>query len=176
MFKRFYQAADYTPFLKTPTSGFAKRLQLVPDCVYAKPILDYLNNATVKAQLNIPPSAPAWDLCNGNFSKTYTKSPLGSIDVYTNLRGKYKMLKFSGDTDMAVPTYGTKGWIDNLNWPIQKEWKQFFVDGQVGGYVETRDDGKFTFATIHGAGHMAPQWRRGPTYHVIFNFINNQPI
>lgn len=50
------------------------------------------------------------------------------------------------------------------------------VDGQVGGYVETREGGKFVFATIHGAGHMAPQWRRGPTYRVVFNFINDKPL
>jgi len=77
---------------------------------------------------------------------------------------------------MVVPTYGTRNWIDNLNWPLVKPWKQYFVGSQVGGYVETRSGGTFTFATIHGAGHMAPQWKRAPTYHVIFNFINNVAI
>ena len=88
------------------------------------------------------------------------------------------MLKYSGDTDMAVPTYGTRAWIDNLNWDIVKPWKQFMVDGQVGGYVEYRGDHQFdfVFATIHGAGHMAPQWRSGPTYHTVFNFIHNSTI
>jgi serine carboxypeptidase-like clade 1 len=93
--------------------------------------------------------------------------------------GKYKVLKYSGDTDMAVPSYGTRGWIENLNMTITKEWKQFFVDGQVGGYTEyylNAPNQPFIYATIHGAGHMAPQWRRGPTYRAIFNFINNKPI
>ena len=124
--------------------------------------------------MNIAADAPMWDLCNGDINTNYNRSETGSIDVYETLHDKYKVLIYSGDTDMAVPTYGTRDWIDNLNWPILKPWKQFFVDGQVGGYVETRDTGKFTFATIHGAGHMAPQWRRSPTYHVIFNFINNK--
>lgn len=77
---------------------------------------------------------------------------------------------------MAVPTYATKAWIENLNWPVAKQWKQFMVSGQVGGYVETRDNGNFTFATIHGAGHMAPQWRPEFTYHTVFNWVNNKPI
>ena len=75
---------------------------------------------------------------------------------------------------MAVSIYGTKGWIENQTWPITKEWHKYIVDGQVGGYVEQR--GLFEFATIHGAGHMAPQWKRAPTYRVIFNFIKNKPL
>ena len=33
-----------------------------------------------------------------------------------------------------------------------------------------------TFVTIHGAGHMAAEDKRGATYHAIFNFIKDQPI
>lgn len=176
-FKRYYTAGDLTPFLKNPLgSKLGGKLKLIPDCVYAKPLLDYMNDPTVKAALHIGVSAPMWDLCNADINTNYVRSPAGSIDVYVELRKKYRMLKYSGDTDMAVPTYGTRDWIDNLAWPISKEWKQFFVNGQVGGYSETRDDGNFVFATIHGAGHMAPQWRRGPTYHVIFNFVNSKAI
>jgi serine carboxypeptidase-like clade 2 len=85
------------------------------------------------------------------------------------------VLVYSGDTDGVIPTYGTKRWIEKLNWPVDqgKTWKQFMVDSQVGGYSESRDNGKFVFATIHGAGHMAPQWRRSYTYHVVYQFIKN---
>jgi carboxypeptidase C (cathepsin A) len=85
------------------------------------------------------------------------------------------VLVYSGDTDGVIPTYGTKRWIEKLNWPVDqgKTWKQFMVDSQVGGYSESRDSGKFVFATIHGAGHMAPQWRRSYTYHVVYQFIKN---
>lgn len=40
--KNFFTAGEYTPFLK-------KSLGDVPPCVYAKPVLSYLNNATVRA-------------------------------------------------------------------------------------------------------------------------------
>jgi hypothetical protein len=39
--KNSFTAGDYTPFLK-------KSLGEVPPCVYAKPVLSYLNNATVR--------------------------------------------------------------------------------------------------------------------------------
>ncbi len=176
--KSYFKAQELTPFLSSPL-GKKLGLNLDPPCVYTTPINEYMNNATVRQSLHIPESAPMWQMCNGTMNENWVKDPKGSIDIWVALKGKYKMLKYSGDTDMAVPTYGTRDWINNLAWPITKGYKQFFVDQQVGGYVEYREGGamgNFTFATIHGAGHMAPQWRRGPTYHVIFNFINNKPI
>lgn len=29
-----------------------------------------------------------------------------------------RMVFYSGDTDGAVPTYGSKRWIEQLDWPI----------------------------------------------------------
>jgi len=40
------------------------------------------------------------------------------------------MLKFSGDTDGAVPTTGTIKWIDSMNRPIISDWRPFHVDGR----------------------------------------------
>lgn len=50
--KRYFTSADYTPFLNRKSSS----KKLIPPCVYAKPVLDYLNNATVRLSLNIPVS------------------------------------------------------------------------------------------------------------------------
>ncbi len=99
-----------------------RRLKLVPPCVYAKPLLDYMNNADVKSALHVT-TPNTWDLCSDDINKNYVKSPEGSVGIYTALKGKYKMLKYSGDTDMAVPTYGTRDWIENLNWPVVNTWK-----------------------------------------------------
>ncbi len=66
----------------------------------------------------------------------------------------YKILHFSGNTDGAVPTYGTRQWIDNLNLNIKEKWRPWKTDGQVSGFIE-RYEG-MDFATIHGVGHMAP--------------------
>jgi len=67
----------------------------------------------------------------------------------------YKILFFSGDTDGAVPTLGTRRWISGLKMPIKTPTAPFYTaDKQVAGYL-TRYDG-MDFATIHGAGHMSP--------------------
>lgn len=165
-------ASKYTPFL----THAKKNLKVVPPCVYAKPVLDYFNNETIKTALHILPQAAKWDLCQDAFN--YTSAQNASQWIYPILKGKYKILKYSGDTDGAVPTYGTQQWINELNWEIKEAWRPFYIQNmygtQVAGYVEVRDG--LTFATIHGAGHMAPQWKRQPTYHAVFNFINNVPL
>jgi serine carboxypeptidase-like clade 1 len=48
------------------------------------------------------------------------------------LKGLYKILKFSGDTDGAVPTLGTQKWIAELNWTVKEEWRPYFVNDQAG--------------------------------------------
>ena len=90
------------------------------------PVNEYLNMASVRTSLHIPADAPAWEMCNGTINSNYIRYANGSIDVYVQLQGKYRVLIYSGDTDMAVPTYGTRDWINNLNYPVTKQWKQFF--------------------------------------------------
>lgn len=89
--------------------------------------------------------------------------------IYKLLRGKYRILFYSGDTDGAVPTHGTYQWMQTLGWDIIEKRRAYYVGGQVAGYVEQRDG--LTFGTVHGCGHMAPQWKRPQTYHLIFQFI-----
>jgi serine carboxypeptidase-like clade 2 len=57
----------------------------------------------------------------------------GSYWIWEDLRGKYKMLKYSGDTDGAVPTLGTRQWIAKLGWPIIDNMRPWFTNGQISG-------------------------------------------
>ena len=41
---------------------------------------------------------------------------------------KYRILKYSGDTDGVVPTWGTIMWINELNWPVKDKWKAWYLD------------------------------------------------
>jgi carboxypeptidase C (cathepsin A) len=130
----------------------------------------------VKQQLNIKPESPKWDLCQDDIQ--YTPQQNATYWIYPKLVNRYKILKYSGDADGAVPTLGTQNWIADMGWPVTEKWRPYYITNmygqQVAGYIEKR--GTFTFVTVHGAGHMAPQWKRQETYHAIFNWINDQPI
>jgi len=129
-------------------------LQELPPCTFGEPIIEYFNDPLVRNQLHIPDTVKqAWDMCTSGI--TYKQNNRGSQWVYEKYQGKYRMLFYSGDTDGAVPTFGSMQWIALLGWDIITSWGPYMVDGQVGGYYEVYD-GDFTFATVHGAGHMAP--------------------
>jgi len=48
------------------------------------------------------------------------------------------------------------------------------TNGQVSGYIIDYDN--FQFATIHGVGHMAPQWKRQDVTQLVTAFTHEQPI
>ena len=140
-------------------------------------MINYFNDPSVRASLNIPADAKSWDMCRSSEDGfNYTNDIKGSLDIYTQLRkSSYKILKYSGDADGAVPTYGTQQWIRKLNWNITSPWTPYMVNSQVAGYFEVRED-NFTFATVHGAGHMVPSTKRTQAYQLIYNWINNIPL
>lgn len=89
----------------------------------------------------------------------YTKLAIGSQWIWEALKGEYRMLKFSGDTDGAVPLTGTRNWIDSMNREIFEAWRPYWVPDSnttkhLGGFLEEYDG--LTLGTVHGAGHMCP--------------------
>jgi len=121
-------------------------------------LTDYMNKAETRTAFNIPTSVQAWEMCSTDV--VYTEQHFASEWIYQTLRySGVRKLFYSGDTDGAVNTYGSKRWIANLNWSVTKAWKPWFTDEQVSGYSESYD-GDFDFVTVKGVGHMAPQWAR----------------
>jgi hypothetical protein len=81
---------------------------------------------------------------------------------------------FSGDTDGCVPTYGSRQWITGLGWPIKEDWRPWMTGNQTSGFI-TRYEG-LDFVTVHGVGHMSPQWKRQDVTSLITNWIWDKPI
>ena len=117
-------------------------------------------------------------MCNDS---NYTIETRGSQWVYEKLNdpaqttAKYKILKFTGDIDGSVPTWGTLGWIDAMNWPLTMDLSQYVLeDGTVGGYFKTYNvSGGFTYASVHKAGHMVPQFQPAKAYNLIFRWLKD---
>jgi len=86
------------------------------------------------------------------------------------------MAFYSGDTDGAIPTYGSKRWIKELDFPpaIGGEWRPWYTGDQISGYVENYDG--LDFVTFRGVGHMAPQWAPKAAQNFVNLWLNNQHI
>lgn len=136
---------------------------------------DYVNRADVRQALNIPDTLPGWNNCDDFVSENYNYQYEASMWIYKILKQYgYKILFFSGDTDGAVPTYGSRRWLEILNWDVKEAWRSWHTDGQVSGYIIKYDG--MDFATIHGVGHMAPQWKRKDVTSLFTNWIHDLPI
>jgi len=159
-------ADQYTPWLFEGPN----RLKVIPPCSFGQPVIDYYNKPEVRQKLHIPDHVQAFDFCTRNI--TYNKQKIGSEWAYIRLKGQYRMLHYSGDTDGAVPTLGTMEWMRNAGFSIKKEWRPYYVGADVGGYVLEYDG--VTLGTVHGAGHMTPQFKPVETYHLIFNYIKGE--
>ena len=159
---------EYTPWMK-PVLGEAG------DNTLSNYVAHYINRQDVREALHIPQSAPGWTECNGYISNTYDCGKKGSIWIYPILRRKMKILFYCGDTDGAVPCLGTRHWMkQDLDWPITRATRPWYVDGQFEGEI-TQYDG-MDFATIHGVGHMAPQWKRKAVTSFITAWVHDEPI
>jgi hypothetical protein len=156
---------DYTPWLKNS-------LGELPPCTFGVPLIEWANDATVREQLHIPDYVQAWDMCEGDID--YTINPEGSQWVWEKHQNAYRMLKFSGDMDGAVPTSGTRNWIKSMNRDVLEAYRPWYVEGQVAGYLEEQDG--LTFLTVHAAGHMVPQDQRERAHVMVNSWVRNETL
>jgi hypothetical protein len=120
-YKKGYTASEYTPWLNIDHESNGDEL------ILGSPVSDYLNRADVRDALHVPVSAPAYEECSNTLD--YKMQQEGSIWIYKVLRNKIRILKYSGDTDGAVPTFDTKSWIRDLQWESTDAWRPWYTHG-----------------------------------------------
>jgi len=88
-------------------------------------IADYFNNQAIKDILHIddtkyPDNNSTWESCNDKMNGNWHIQNEASLWIYRVFKWHkdIRMLFFSGDTDGAVPTLGTRRWIQKLNWDV----------------------------------------------------------
>jgi carboxypeptidase C (cathepsin A) len=166
-YRRGYTMQEYTPWAKHLRAS-GEEPPILGDF-----ITDYMNRQDVRDAFNIPSTVQTWEMCSSTLQ--YHEQHEGSFWIYGVLKDKYRMMFYSGDTDGAVPTYGSKQWIKDLNWAITEEWRPWYTDSQVSGYMQAYAGG-LDFVTVKGVGHMAPQWARQPVTDMITAWVWNQPF
>lgn len=163
-YKRGMTMAEYTPFATNILDSKSAQ------AVNGDFLTDYMNREDVRAAFNIPSDVQTWEQCSETLD--YHVQDEASMWIYRVLQGKTRLMFYSGDTDGAITTYGSKMWMKELGWPIVDAWRPWYTNGQVSGYTETYDG--LQFVTVKGVGHMAPQWARLPVTNMISAFVHGE--
>ena len=134
----------------------------------------WLNQNDTKTALNVEDKV--WEDCNMTMNQNWLFQEEASQWIYTVLKtsGYIRMMHYSGDTDGVLPTYGTKLWIDDLNWPKNGTYNKWMTDGQVSGFYQKYEG--LDFVTVKGVGHMAPQWARKPMQEIINKWMHQEDM
>jgi carboxypeptidase C (cathepsin A) len=165
-YQRYMTRGQYTPWLK-----FGKD---VPMKMGEDVMIDYLNRADIRKLLHVPDKVGVYESCTNNPLFHYDKQKESSYYIYGLLiLNGYRVLKYSGDSDAVVPTIGTHRWLDKMNLNVKSAWKQWRTDDdQIAGWVKEYEG--LTFKTIHGVGHMAPQWARPAALKMLTDFVHKR--
>jgi serine carboxypeptidase-like clade 1 len=105
----------------------------------------------------------------------YTHTAPTLLHMYPRLIEKIRILLFSGDVDECVPYNGAEQWTRGFGYEEAEHWHPWTVDGQVGGYATIYDTPhNFTWATVRGAGHMAPLYQPLRVFHLFSEFLHGE--
>jgi carboxypeptidase C (cathepsin A) len=130
-------------------------------------LLEYLNRADVQSAIHVKPGAK-WQMCSDKVSGAYNQTDVNAnmVPVWKQLiaEGDLNIMILSGDDDSVCATLGTQQFIWDLGYkPLPTmNWKRWTVGGQTAGFLTSFDvpspnkKGRFSFATVHSAGHMVP--------------------
>jgi len=147
-------------------------------CINSSRARLWINQDSVRNAIHaISVAQQPWTICSNNISYSNVYSTV--IPIHQELlNAGYRILIYSGDTDMCVPFTGSEAWTQSLKLPLKEEWRPWKVNYQVAGYVKTYEQNgvQFMFATIKGSGHTVPQYKPAQAYHFFKNFLAGQPF
>ncbi|CAI2365713.1 unnamed protein product [Moneuplotes crassus] len=108
--------------------------------------------------------------------KDYKMPEVATQWIYPLLKGRYRMMHYSGTIDAKVPTIDTQRCMADLGWPVIKERKTWsFKPLLLGGYTESCAD-SLDLIIIHGVGHMVTEWVRHQAFVMDSNWISRNHL
>jgi len=143
---------------------------LLPSCApLGNSLASYLNLANVQSAINAKPAT--WAVCSSTLQ--YIQSGDSMIPYFEQFfadKPSLKALIYSGDVDiMTIPFAYTQQCLSELSGKITREWGPWTVDGWTAGYWEVHE--QFTYATLKGAGHEAPQYQPLDSFNMYLRFL-----
>eukprot|EP00928_Gymnodinium_smaydae_P080761 TRINITY_DN6439_c0_g1_i4.p1 TRINITY_DN6439_c0_g1~~TRINITY_DN6439_c0_g1_i4.p1 ORF type:complete len:485 (-),score=57.86 TRINITY_DN6439_c0_g1_i4:125-1579(-) len=143
---------------------------------------NWLGREDVRQALHIEPSLPSWQICSASIHYTRDMSYSAPL-LYRQMMGKYRILVYNGDTDMACDYLSDSWAMSSINATVDPamNWVPWHVDAEGGsqtaGFVTKYVTGPgMHFLTVKGAGHMVPQWKPEAAYLMLDRFLHKRDM
>jgi carboxypeptidase C (cathepsin A) len=144
---------------------------------------NYLNRADVKDALHVHEDI-VWAECSRT-TKYELKDKMLPMEKYYRIllnsktHPDMRILVYSGDDDSVCGTIGTQRWIYDLGFPLVSDWETWYVNGQTAGYISKfktpySKESRFSFMTVHGAGHEVPTYKPKEALDLFEKYLNNK--
>ncbi|KAK9073965.1 hypothetical protein SSX86_006559 [Deinandra increscens subsp. villosa] len=115
----------------------------------------YLNDSMVQNALHVKPTS--WDLCSDVIT-SWNDSAVTILPIIKYLiENGQRLWVFSGDIDGRVPITSSRYSINALDLPIETAWRPWYLNKEVGGYLEGYKG--LLLITVRGAGHTVPSYQ-----------------
>ncbi|KAJ9552439.1 hypothetical protein OSB04_016484 [Centaurea solstitialis] len=159
----------YAPICLNPdlknASGSTGSIDVFDPC-WQSILISYLNDPAVQKAFHVKPTS--WDVCSYVFKRWHDGADtILPIIKYLIANGQRvwvyrqalnaKITFQNGDTDGRVPVTSSRYSINALNLPIETSWRPWYLNKEVGGYLEAYKG--LLLITVRGAGHTVPSYQ-----------------
>lgn len=137
-------------------------------------IYTYLNSPDVQKAFhaNVTALPYDWESCSSLVSPWHDRPDSVLPTIKLLIASGIRFWLYSGDVDAVVPITSTRYSIKMLALPVKNSWRPWYINSEVGGYVEEYDG--LTLATVRGAGHEVPSYQPERALVMISSFLEGK--
>eukprot|EP01063_Lacrimia_lanifica_P035052 TRINITY_DN6599_c0_g2_i1.p1 TRINITY_DN6599_c0_g2~~TRINITY_DN6599_c0_g2_i1.p1 ORF type:complete len:460 (+),score=166.85 TRINITY_DN6599_c0_g2_i1:68-1447(+) len=149
-------------------------------CIDSTGATIYLARPEVRRALHVDASPNAWQICSDTVDYIEDGVYSSMVPLYQAMSPHWRVLVYNGDVDPGCSYVMNEACVTSVGKPVKEEWREWHYDDaafgrQVAGYA-TEYEGDLWFVTIHGAGHMSPQWKPAQAYTMLSRFLARTPF
>lgn len=119
----------------------------------------WANFPDVKTALHVKTNIN-WEECSSTTRYNYSDSAISMVSIYKDvlIPSNISILVFSGDDDSICATIGTQSWIWSMGFQPLNMWQPWYDDAtkEPFGFLTHFSGTRFSFLTVHKAGHEVP--------------------